>query len=344
MKGLAKTQCGEGFLDIIEVEKPKAEANEVLIQIKMAGICGTDLHIEEGRFNCNPPVILGHEFFGKIAETGKNATDFKVGDRIVAEAHKGGCGTCRNCQRGEVELCTKKKAIGYRIHGCFVPYLTLPASSLHIVPDNVSDEHAALTEPIAIVMKGLGEKCRVEPEDFVVVLGCGPIGLLAAAVAKAEGAGTVVITGTDADEKIRLQAARKMGIEHALNVERENIVEKVNQWTHGLGADLVVEASGAAPAIEQIFDLVRINGRVCALGITGQKSVPFPWDAALLKAVDVNFSASSNWTSWTRALSILSNQKINVDPLITKVLPLTEWKEAFALLRSSEAIKILLTP
>lgn len=344
MKGLAKTEAGKGFLDIIDVEKPQVEADEVLINIKVAGICGTDLHIEEGRFQCNPPVILGHEFFGEIVETGENVTEFKEGDRIVAMAHKGGCGTCPNCQRGEVELCRGKRAIGYRIDGCFAPYLTLPATSLLRVPDNVSDEHAALTEPIAIVMKGLGQRCRVEPEDFVVVLGCGPIGLLAAAVAKAEGADKVVITGTNVDEKVRLDAAKKMGIDYALNVEKVDIVEKVSDLTDGLGADLVVEASGAAPAIRQIFDLVRINGRVCALGLTGEETVPFPWDAALLKSPDVNFSASSNWASWKKAISILSNHKINLDPIITETLPITEWKKAFEMLRQSEAIKVLLIP
>ncbi len=344
MKGLAKTQAGEGFLEIIDVAEPQAKDDEVLIGVKIAGVCGTDLHIEEGRFHSNPPVILGHEFFGEIIEAGRNVTDFKPGDRVVAMAHKGGCGDCPNCQRGEVELCRQKRAIGYRIHGCFAPYLTLPASSLLHVPDNVSDEHAALTEPVAIVMKGLGEKCRIAPEDFVVVLGCGPIGLLAAAVAKAEGAGTVIITGTDADERIRLDAARKMGIDYALNVEKVDVVKKVGELTNGLGADVVVEASGAGPAIGQIFDLVRINGRVCALGLTGQETVPFPWDGALLKAADVNFSASSNWTSWKRAISILANHKINMDPLITGTFPISEWKEAFGLLRRSEAIKVLLVP
>jgi L-iditol 2-dehydrogenase len=344
LEALVKTKKGEGFLEIREIEEPKMEGNEVLIRIRAAGICGTDLHIDEGRFHCNPPVVLGHEFSGEIIEVGKDVSDFKIGDRVVAEAHKGGCGTCRYCQRGEVEVCTQKRAIGYRIHGCFAPLLTLPASSLHIIPDNVTYEQAALTEPIAIVMKGLGQKCSVEPEDFVVVLGCGPIGLLAAAIAKTLGARSVVITGTDRDEKVRLQVARKLNIDYAVNVQEEDVVQKVKELTDGVGADLVIEASGAAPAIQQAFDLIRINGRVCGLGITGEKAVPFPWDTALLKAAEVNFSASSNWTSWTRALSILSSHRITVDDLITKTLPLSQWKEAFDLLRRLEAVKVLLIP
>jgi len=344
MKGLTKTQGGKGFLDLVEVEEPTTGDNEALIRINVAGICGTDLHIEEGRFNCIPPVVLGHEFCGRIEKVGKNVKDFAVGDRVVAEAHKGGCGTCRYCQRGEVEVCKNKKAIGYKIHGCFAPLVSLPETVLHHVPDNITDEQAALTEPLAIVMKALGERCRVEPEDFVVVLGCGPIGLLAAAAAKAEGASAVLITGTGRDEKIRLAAAKKMGIERTINIEKTNLAELVAQMTDGLGADLVVEASGAPPAIRQALEIVRTNGRVCCLGLTGGKTVEFPWDPALIKSIDLNFSASSNWTSWTRAISMLGNKKVNVDPLITQVLPIAEWETAFHMLRNLEAIKVLLKP
>jgi L-iditol 2-dehydrogenase len=344
LKALVKTKSGPGFVELREIKEPVPDDNEVLIRIRAAGICGTDLHIEEGHFHCNPPVVLGHEFSGEIIEVGKTVSHFKIGDRVVAEAHKGGCGTCRFCKRGEIEVCAQKRAIGYKIDGCFAPLLTLPASSLHIIPDNVSYERAALIEPIAIVMKALGQKCSVEPEDFVVVLGCGPIGLLAAAVAKTLGSRTVMITGTNDDEKIRLNVARKMNIDYVVNVQQEDMARKVSELTDGLGADLVIEACGAASAIEQAFDLIRTNGRICGLGMAGADNVPFPWNAALLKAAEVIFSCSSNWTSWRRALSILSRNEINVDHLITKTLPISQWKEAFDLLKRLEAVKVLLIP
>ena len=341
---MVKTKAGPGFVELREIKEPVPDDHEVLIRIRMAGICGTDLHIEEGHFHCNPPVVLGHEFSGEIVKVGKRVSRFKVGDRVVAEAHKGGCGTCRFCKRGEVEVCPQKRAIGYKIDGCFAPLLTLPATSLHIIPENVSFEQAALIEPIAIVMKALGQKCEVEPEDFVVVLGCGPIGLLAAAVAKTLGSRTVMITGTNDDEKLRLNVARNMNIDHVVNVQQEDLAQKVNELTEGLGADLVIEACGAASAIEQAFDLIRTNGRVCGLGMAGTDNVPFPWNAALLKSAEVIFSASSNWTSWKRAISILSRNEINVDHLITKTLPISKWQEAFDLLKRLEAVKVLLIP
>jgi L-iditol 2-dehydrogenase len=344
MQALVKVKSGQGFVELQEIEKPTPGENEVLIRVRVAGICGTDLHIYEGGFPSNPPVVLGHEFSGEIVEVGRKVTHFRRGDRVVAEPHKGGCGICRFCLNGEVSLCAEKKATGYKWDGCFMPFVTMPAFSLHRIPENVSFEQAALSEPLAVVVRAMLERSTVEPEDFVVVLGCGPIGLLAAAVARAEGARSVLITGTNLDEKMRLSTARQMQIDHVLNVQKEEVIERVNRLTGGLGADLVVEASGAEPAIWQAFDLVRRNGRICGLGLTGKDKVSLPWDTAIKKAAQLKFSLSSSWTSWERALSMLSNRKVVVDPLITQTLPLTAWKEAFEILRRMEAIKILLVP
>ncbi len=207
MEALVKTQKGVGFLEIREVEDPKAGDSDVLIRVKAAGICGTDLHIQAAKFHCNPPVMIGHEFSGEIVEVGNNVKRFNVGDHVVAEPHRGGCGSCRYCLTGQVEVCGDKKAIGYKVDGCFAPYIALPESSLHRIPDNVTYEQAALTEPLAVVVKAVLERSRVEPEDFVVVLGCGPIVFLAAAAAKAEWARAGMITGTDRDKKLRVRSA-----------------------------------------------------------------------------------------------------------------------------------------
>ena len=237
MEALVKTREGVGFLEIREVDAPRAGDNDALIRVKAAGICGTDLHIQAAKFHCNPPVVIGHEFSGEIVETGRNVKQFAVGDRVVAEPHRGGCGSCRYCLTGQVEVCGDKKAIGYKVDGCFASLMVLPESSLHRIPDNVSYEQAALTEPLAVVVKAVLERSRVEPEDFVVVLGCGPIGLLAAMAAKAEGARAVLIAGTDMDEKLRLKTALEMGVDHTINVQREDVVKKVKDLTSGLGAD-----------------------------------------------------------------------------------------------------------
>jgi L-iditol 2-dehydrogenase len=245
---------------------------------------------------------------------------------------------------GEVEICRQKKAIGYKIDGCFSSFISMPVTSLHRIPENVTYEQAALTEPMAVAVKGVLERAKIEPEDFVMVAGCGPIGILAATAAKAEGARAVMITGTDGDEKLRLPAARQLGIDHVVNIEKEDPLQIVQDLTGGTGADVVVEASGAMPSIRQAFDLIKIDGRICGLGLSGKEDIRIPWDTAIIKAVRLICSMSSNWTSWERALSLMSSGKVKVDPLITATFSLEEWQKAFTMLQNLEAIKILLKP
>lgn len=344
MKALVKTKKGKGFLEVKSVADPVMGDNDVLLRINAAGICGTDLHIQEDRFHYVPPVILGHEFSGEIVDKGQNVVGYEIGERVVAEAHKGGCGACRYCLTGQVEVCREKKAIGYIVDGCFASLLALPASTLHRIPNNVSYEQAALAEPLAVVVKAVLERTRVDPEDFVMVSGCGPIGLLAAVAAKVDGARSVMITGTDGDEKLRLPVARQMGIDYVVNSQKEDPLQKVMQLTKGAGADLVVEASGAELAIRQAFDLIKIDGRICGLGLSRKETMALSWNTMIKKAVNVICSFSSNWTSWEKALSLMAGGKVNVDPLITTSFPLNDWHVAFEMLEKQDAIKILLKP
>ena len=345
MEALVKTKHGKGFMAIKEVQNPEPDKNEVLIRIKAAGICGSDVHFYDGTLtHCVPPVILGHEFSGEIVEVGAAVTRFSLNDRVVSEPHKGGCGLCMFCQTGQVEVCPQKRAIGYKIDGAFAPYITMPEASLHRIPAHLSYEHAALAEPLAVVIKGVLERTKVHPEDFVVVLGCGPVGLLAANAAKAEGARSVMITGTDLDEGTRLKAARQMNIDHVLNIQQENIKEAVLSLTNGIGADLVVEACGVEAAINQAFDILRTDGRIAAIGHTGRETLSVPWETGLRKAAHVTWSFSSNWSSWERAVSMLSSNKIESHQIVSHTFPLKDWKSAFESLERLEAIKVLLLP
>jgi L-iditol 2-dehydrogenase len=344
MKALVKTQKGKGFLEIREVPEPTIGPKDVLIKVKAAGICGTDIHIRDDGFPYNPPVIIGHEFSGEIVDVGVDVEGYSIGDRVVAEPHRGGCGVCRYCLTGQVEVCRQKKAIGYRVDGAFAPLLSLPVSSLHRIPANVSFEQAALCEPLAVSVKAVLERSKVEPQDFVVVLGCGPVGLLAAAAAKAAGAKAVLVSGTSRDEKLRLPAARAMGMDYTVNIQSEDLLARVMELTKGTGADLVVEASGAEPAIRQAMELVKIDGRITGLGITGKDLVSIPYDMALKKAVHLDWSMSSSWTSWEKAVALLGSGKINVQPLISGTYSLLEWEKSFEKIEALEAIKILLVP
>jgi L-iditol 2-dehydrogenase len=344
MQALVKTQKGVGHLEIRDVPVPAPGPGEVLIKVHSAGICGTDLHILKDEFPYIPPVTLGHEFSGEVVALGPQTNNYHEGDRIVAEPHRGGCGTCRYCRSGAVEVCRQKRAIGYKVDGALAEFLTLPATSLHRVPDSLSFEHAALAEPLACVVKAVGERSGVERGDFVVVLGCGPIGLLAAAVAKADGARTVLITGMSRDEGVRLPAARATGVDHVVNVEKTNVVEMVRDLTGGDGADLVVEASGAGPAIAQGFELVRTDGRIAAIGLCGRETITFPWNRIVTKAARVTGSYSSSVSSWDKAVALLATGQVNAPALISGRYPLRHWEQAFATLERQDAIKVLLEP
>ncbi|MBT4623374.1 MAG: alcohol dehydrogenase catalytic domain-containing protein [Verrucomicrobia bacterium] len=343
MQAIAKTAAGPGNLALRTYKVPSIKSDEVLIRIHAAGICGTDLHIKHDTFPNVPPVILGHEFSGKLVELGPEVIGWSVGDRIVAQPHKGGCGSCRYCNTGQVEICRNKRAIGYKIDGAMAEYVALPFGSLHRIPDDLSFETAALAEPLAVCVKAVAERATVQAGDCVVVLGCGAIGLLAAAVAKAMGAGKVIVVGTDQDLGHRLPIAKAMGIDEAISVQGTDVVKFVMDLKEG-GADLVVEASGAPAAINQAFSLLRRDGRICAIGLTADKTVSVPWSAAIHDQINIVSSYSSSWTSWEAAIDLLSSGKVDVEPMISGRYRLNEFEEAFASLERLEAVKNLFQP
>ncbi len=338
MKALVKTQKGKGFIEIQEVPIPKYSADEVLIKVKAAGICGTDIHIYHDEYPYYPPVIMGHEVTGTIMEVGQDVKDWNVGDRVVAEPHTRACGTCYLCRGGNIHMCPERRSIGWGIDGGFADYLKIPSHLLHKIPDGVSCEEAALAEPTAVAVNSVLLTARIEPGDVVVVEGSGPIGLLSAMAARAAGADKVIVTGIDRDEKVRLKTARTLGFE-VVNVERENIVEKIFHLTQGRGADLVIEASGAESSINKAIQSARRLGRVLILGITGKDQVSVGWDEAIFKGLDVKFSFSTTYASWERALSLIAKGAMKVSALITHKVVLEKWEETFNDLQEGRGIK-----
>ena len=344
MQALVKTQKGKGFIELRDVPEPTFTDDEVLIEVKAAGICGTDVHVMHDTFPYWPPVILGHEFSGVIIDVGKNVTDWKTGDRVVGEPHTRHCGKCYLCRRGHVQNCAEKRSPGWGIDGAFTKYLKYDPKLLHRIPDAMTFEQAAIVEPAANTVTDIVERGAIEAGDFVVLLGPGPIGLLAAQVARAAGAREVLIVGAPADEDLRLSTARGLGFEQVINFAEINPLEKCLELTDGRGADLVIECSGAPPAIAQTFDLVRKWGRICAIGLTGKRPVQLDWDAAMTKVVTLFFNMSTAYASWDKTIAMMANGSLNVDPIITHTLPLTEWEKGFEVIEKLEALKVVFIP
>jgi L-iditol 2-dehydrogenase len=345
MKALMKTARGPGNIEIREIPIPEIPRDDwVLIKVKAAGVCGTDLHIWHDQFRYWPPVVLGHEFSGEIVKVGSAVKNFKIGDRVVGEPQTGACGTCELCRQGKLNICSSKRAPGWGIDGAFADYLVMPAFLLHKIPDGVSWELAALAEPMAITVHEVLERGGIECQDFVVVSGSGPIGILAAFVAKSAGAGTVVMTGLSTGEYVRFGVAKKLGVDRIINVEKENPVETVLSMTNGRGADMVIEASGAGVAIRQIVDMVRTCGRISAVGLSGKEFVDFAWNKAMYKALDVKFNFSSSYTAWDRALSLIANTDKDLNALITHKTSIDDWENVFKDLEAEKGVKAVFLP
>lgn len=342
MKALVKTAKGPGNIEVRDVPVPAVRADDwVLIRVKAAGVCGTDLHIWHDQFQYWPPVILGHEFAGVIVETGKAVKGWKAGDRVVAEPHSLACGVCHLCRTGRIQLCRDKRSPGWGIDGAFTEYVTMPAGLLHRVPDGLSDELAAVTEPMAISIHQVLERGRVEYQDVVVVSGAGPIGILAVFLARSAGARTVIATGITKSEAVRFPLARKMGADLCVNVEKDDIQAIVADLTQGRGADVVIEASGSPRAIHAAFLLPRVGGRISAIGLSGKGDVAIPWDRAVRSVYDVSFNMSSSYTAWPRALSTLEANRELLAGYVTKVAGIDEWEQVFHRLEDEKEVKAL---
>lgn len=344
MRALVKTVKGPGNLELRDVPVPQIGVDEALIRVRACGICGSDLKIQDDQHPYTPPVVIGHEFAGEIAEIGAGVSGWQVGDRVVSEQHIGACGHCRQCLTGNAFACSAKRAPGYFTDGAFTEFIKVPAWLLHRIPEKLSFVEAAFTEPSAVAAHGMLDRTGINPEDVVVILGCGPIGLVAAKMAQEEGASKVIVTGIDRDEIARLPKGREIGIDHVVNVMKEDLAGLVNDLTHGEGADVVIELSGALPAINQAFQLARRLGRVGIIGQPPADEIKIPYRQAMFRALTVSFSYSSKYTSWERALSLFERGAINPSHFITNILPLEAWEQGFELSRSGQAVKVVLEP
>ncbi len=344
MKGVIKSHDGKDGWDYLEVDNIEPKNDEVEIEVQAAGICGSELHLYHDNHVYDPPVIVGHEFCGIVSRVGPNVKYYKVGDRVVSENNKRTCGVCEFCRTGRSILCRERKSVGYKVNGGWTQYFCTPEKWLLRIPDNVSYEEAAMTEPVSVATQALFVKKTVTYGDVVLVQGCGVIGIINAIVAKILGASTVIITGTKEDEKVRLPIARKVGIEHVLNIEETDLKKYIMDLTSGKGADVIVEASGSKQAIYDMSDIIRKTGTIVVIGETSQKDIPIRWTDLVFKAVTLHFCFGNGFEAWSLALKLMEEKTLHLDSLITHRIPLQEFRKGFDLLDNKEALKVILSP
>lgn len=341
MLALVKTAPGVGNLEILEIEEPDPPEGHVKIAVKAAGICGTDLHIYYDEFRSFPPVVLGHEVSGQVVEVGRGVERVRAGDRVTTETYASTCGSCRYCRDGRANLCRERRSIGSGVNGGFTTYLVVPENNVHVLPENVSFEEGALTEPLACVVHAALGTSTVMPGDVAVIAGPGAIGLLTLQVVKAAGAATIIL-GTDLDEH-RLQTARDLGADVILNVQRDDYRSAIDEATGAHGADIVYECSGAGQAAATLLQLVRPGGWYAQIGLFG-RAVSWDLDQIVLKELTVTGSFASTPSSWRRALRLMAEGVVNLQPLVSGVFPITDWRAAFDTVEQRSGLKTLLRP
>lgn len=329
MRGVTKLAPGRGNVGLAEREEPVVGSGHVVLDVAAAGICGTDLHIEDGEYASRPPVTMGHEVSGVVAEVGDGVDDAWRGARVVTETYFSTCGHCGWCTSGRINLCPERRSIGSFVDGGFAPRLLVPVRGLHRIPDWLDARAAAMTEPLACCCQSLAPG-SVRDGDAVLVVGPGPIGLLAAQVARAAG-GDVHVRGT-ARDAARLAAAEDLGFSTSTTDDGEA----------GL-FDVVVECSGHEAGMAFAFEAANRGARYVQIGLAG-KPVAIPFDLTCFKELTITSGNASTPASWNRALDLIEQRQVRLDPLLSEAVPLDEWEQAFAATRSGAGIKYVLVP
>ena len=325
-----------------EVKKPEIAEDEVLIEVKAAGICGTDLHFYKGEWKVDMPIIPGHEFSGVIAEVGENVDGFKIGEHVVAEPNIT-CGSCYFCLMSERNFfCENLKAVGVTVNGAFAEYLKIKGRNLYRIPENLSFEEAALIEPLACCIRGL-DNVGIKAGESVLIVGAGPIGLLLMQLVRNFGASMIIQTDL---EDYRLEKALELGADHVINVRKEDPIKVIKKLTGGYGVDVAIEAVGSPKAITQAVEAVRKGGRVNIFGVSPQDAVwqVKPFDL-YSKELTITTSYRSPYT-FQRAVKMASSGRLKLKPLISHIFPLEKIAEAFEILdkKLDNVMKVILKP
>ncbi len=342
MKALRKTRPARGA-ELETVQVPEIGPQEVLVEVTAASICGTDLHIYSwdrwAASRIRPPLTFGHEFCGRIARVGAEVEGLAEGEFVSAEMHVN-CGYCHQCRVGQPHICQNLKIIGIDQDGCFAQYVRIPARNIWKIDPAIPERYAAILDPLGNAVHTVlsGEIVG----QTVAVTGCGPIGLMAIAVAKACGSGPVFATEINPH---RLAMARRMGADLALNPAEADPVGAVLEATKGVGVDVLLEMSGSPRAIEQGLAMLRAGGRAALLGVPTEKvTLDLVRDIIFKGVTLLGIYGRRMFQTWVQMTELLKTGRLHLDPLFSAEMALEEFSTAFELLQAGKADKIIVFP
>jgi threonine 3-dehydrogenase len=339
MQALVKAHAAAG-LELREVPMPTVGPDDVLIAVHRMSICGTDLHIydwnEWAAATIAPPLVIGHEFMGVVADVGDHVTDIVVGDRVTAEGHVT-CGRCRNCRAGRRHLCRDSVGIGIQRDGAFAEFVAVPAFNVYPIPNHIDDDTAAVLDPLGNAVHTTLSFDLVG-ED-VLITGAGPIGLMAIPVAQRTGARHVVISDVN---ETRLALAREMGATRAVNVTAESISGVMADLGMQEGFDVGLEMSGAPGGLQSMIDVMNHGGRIALLGLVPD-GTPITWNDVIFKALTLQgIYGRKMFDTWYKASALLEDG-LDLGPLLSDRYPISDHEAAFDTLRRGDTAKIILT-
>jgi threonine 3-dehydrogenase len=331
MQAVVKAKAAPG-IELREVPVPSPGPGQVLVKVQAASVCGTDLHIfnwdpwAQGRIH--PPLIPGHEFAGVVAGMGRGVTTVKEGDLVSAEMHVA-CGKCMQCRIGEAHICQHVRILGVDEDGAFAEYAIIPETNIWKLSPQIPHEYASLLDPLGNAVHAV--LSGPIAAQTVAVTGCGAIGLFSIAVAKACGAAKIFAVEVNADV--------------VMNPATDNVVERIKDETDGTGVDVLLEMSGVATAIRTGFAALRTGGRASLLGIPSKPfELDFARDIIFKGAIVLGINGRKMFETWFQMEALLATGKLNLEPAITHRLKLGEFEQAMELLRTGEAIKVILRP
>ncbi len=352
MQALVKYGLGKNETEFRDVPIPSIADDDVLIEVKAAGVCGSDIAFQDGLHAniCNPPVILGHEFSGVIAKVGKNVTDWKVGDRVVSDNTGYVCGKCYACSTADYLSCPHRLGIGYGMDGGFTNFVRVPGQIMKIfpnclmkIPDCMSFEEAAVLDPCCNAYMAVVQESHLMPGEFVAVFGVGALGLFSIQAAKVAGAAKIIAIGLSGDKE-RMEIAKKFGATDILYSDCCDTVSEVMNITNGDGVSLVCDCAGPAVVTKIAMEITRPSiGQIVKIGYD-EKPFNHSLDPIIDSAISIKGHFGYNWVSWRNVINLVVAGKMNLKDMITHKMKLHEFYDAIELMRSQKSIKIILYP
>lgn len=342
MTALVKTATDR--VEFTFVPMPQYGSQDVLVKVKAAALCGTDMHIFEWNSwaqnaGMKLPVIMGHEFCGDVVAVGSDVKGVKVGDKVAGETHIP-CGECYQCMNGEQHICARLKLFGIHMNGCFAEYAVIPAICARPIPREISYDAGAVMEPLGTALRAAQETCVAGAN--VMVLGCGPIGLFAVSSAACLGAARIFATDIS---PVRLEIAKSLGATDAMNPLEADVKQRVLDATGGYGVDVVIEASGNVDALKLSFQYLRKGGRMALVGLPGKPiELEIGREIVFKEAKIIGIHGRKMFETWTVMENLLASGKLKVNPVITHVIPLSRWQEGVELAKKGQACKVIFHP